>query len=373
MNIAIIDADLVGRKKHRFPNLACMKMSGHYKERGDDVTLHMSYDDLEQYDEIYLSKVFTDTNCPDEVLGLPNVHYGGTGFYFDKAPALPDEIEHHMPDYHLYNDWLESERRIWKDKGGYTDQKFHQRYDEYIDYSIGFLTRGCFRKCPFCVNQKYDHVFRASELDEFYDPSRRKICLLDDNFLGFADWKSDLQMLIDTGKPFKFKQGLDERILTDEKCEMLFSAKYEHDYVFAFDNLADKDLIISKIKMMKKHKRNRKNIKFYCFTGFDRADKWNDKFWTQDIFDLFERIEILMKHQCLPYVMRFNRYEESPYRGMYITIARWCNQPSFYKKKSLREFADMTNGTASKTYLRDFEQEFPEVSYYFDMKYSDYE
>ncbi|EOS71642.1 hypothetical protein C818_00445 [Lachnospiraceae bacterium MD308] len=26
--IAVVDADLIGRKKYRFPNLACMKLSG---------------------------------------------------------------------------------------------------------------------------------------------------------------------------------------------------------------------------------------------------------------------------------------------------------------------------------------------------------
>lgn len=34
MEIAIIDADLIGRKNHRFPNLACMKLSGWYKQQG---------------------------------------------------------------------------------------------------------------------------------------------------------------------------------------------------------------------------------------------------------------------------------------------------------------------------------------------------
>ena len=29
MKIGIIDADLLGRKKHRFPNLACEKISGY--------------------------------------------------------------------------------------------------------------------------------------------------------------------------------------------------------------------------------------------------------------------------------------------------------------------------------------------------------
>ena len=37
LKIAIIDADLISRKKHRFPNLACMKISGWHKEKGDDV------------------------------------------------------------------------------------------------------------------------------------------------------------------------------------------------------------------------------------------------------------------------------------------------------------------------------------------------
>lgn len=31
MNIGIIDADLLFRKNHRFPNLACMKISSFYK------------------------------------------------------------------------------------------------------------------------------------------------------------------------------------------------------------------------------------------------------------------------------------------------------------------------------------------------------
>ena len=49
MNIAIIDADLVGKKKHRFPNLVCMKISGYYKEQGNRVTLKLDYDNLEKW------------------------------------------------------------------------------------------------------------------------------------------------------------------------------------------------------------------------------------------------------------------------------------------------------------------------------------
>lgn len=316
MKIAIIDADLIGRKRHRFPNLACMKISAHHKAAGDTVELKTDYSGLADYDAVYLSKVFTDTPVPDEVLELKNVSYGGTGFYYDKAPCLSAAIEHQMPDYHLYNEW----------------------------------------------------VSVHSPLTEFYDPARPKICLLDDNFFGCPKWRELLSELKQQNKPFQFKQGLDERLLTVEKCAALFSSKYDGDYIFAFDNVADAKLIEEKIQLARNY--TDAVMKFYCFCGFDRNDRWDDDFWQQDIFDLLFRIEILMRNRCLPYVMRFARYTESPYRGMYVTLARWCNQPSFFKKKSLREFA-IANGTGSACYryLADFEQRFPEVTPYLDMKF----
>ena len=107
--IGIIDADLIGRKKHRFPNLVCEKISGYWKEMGYKTKLLLSYEHLEKYEAVYISKVFTDTPFPENIVETDKIHLGGTGFYFDKAPNLPDEIEHHMPDYHLYDLWIEGE------------------------------------------------------------------------------------------------------------------------------------------------------------------------------------------------------------------------------------------------------------------------
>lgn len=42
MKVAIIDADLIGRDKHRFPNLVCEKLSGYHQELGDEVELVMN-------------------------------------------------------------------------------------------------------------------------------------------------------------------------------------------------------------------------------------------------------------------------------------------------------------------------------------------
>lgn len=62
---------------------------------------------------------------------------------------------------------------------------------------------------------------------------------------------------------------------------------------------------------------------------------------------------------------------------MYITIARWCNQPSFLKKKSFREYCTEVkgNGVGSSAwrYMDEFEQKCPEIAKeYFDMKWDDY-
>lgn len=379
MKIGIIDADLLGRKKHRFPNLACEKISGYWKGKKAEVNLLKDYNWDETYDQVYISKVFTDTPIPTWVKETEKIHLGGTGFYFDKAPNLPDEIEHHMPDYHLYDEWIESEVERVKNerKDKFNEKTFRAQFKEYTDYCIGFITRGCFRKCKFCVNQKFDHVFEHSPLEEFYDKNRKKICVLDDNFLGCPNWKKLLQQLIDTGKPFKFKQGLDERLLTDEKCKMLFNAHYDGDYTFAFDNVADYDLIEKKLKMIRRYTTSQ-SIKFYVLVGFESID-------AKDIENAFKRLELLMRYKCLPYIMRYQDksrkpWQESKYRGMYVALARWGNQPSIYKKMSFRYFCEAnqalrTNKSLCATMqaLVDFEKDNPEIAKkYFDLRYEDF-
>lgn len=389
MKIGIIDADLIGRKNHRFPNLVCEKISGYWNERGEETTLVLNYDDINEYDEVYISKVFTDTPCPDYLYDEnwlkehPNVHIGGTGFYFDKAPNLPDEIEHHMPNYHLYDKWIYNEVNKAEEKYRIENKSFNKssymaQFREYLEYSIGFMTRGCFRKCPFCVNQKYDHVFKHSPLEEFYDESRKKICLLDDNFLGCPNWKEMLQQLINLGKPFKFKQGLDERLLTQEKIDMLFKSKYDGDYTFAFDNVSDYDLIKSKLQMIRKANTINNSIKFYILVGFESTDH-------KDIENCFKRIELLFMYQCLPYVMRYQNKNDTPwknskYRSLYVTIARWANQPGIVKKMSFRQFCeanqllhkDKNTLCASFKSMVEFEKEYPEIAArYFDIRFED--
>ena len=360
MRIGIIDADLLDRGT-KYPNLALMKLSSYYKQRGNTVELVESYEDIMQYDKIYLSKVFDFTYIPEEVMDNPHIVVGGSGFFGANAPALRKEIEHHMPDYDLYIDYVQ--KRL--EKG---EKRF--RYADYLDYSIGFVTRGCFRKCAFCVNKYYDQAFNHSSLSEFLDESRPYIHLLDDNFLAYSGWRSILKELEDTGKPFQFKQGLDIRLMTEEVADRLSRVRYKGDYIFAFDHIEDRELIESKLRIWRRH--TVKNTKLYVLCGYDSQDE-------QDIINIFERIHVLIRHQCLPYIMRHERYKQSKYKNMYIQLARWCNMPSWFKKLSFREYCERNNlyvkSGKSKAYkvMRAFEKEHPEIAEkYFDVSYSDY-
>lgn len=277
-----------------------MKISAWHKNRGHSVELLTDYTRVEMFDTVYVSKVFTDTAVPKHVLQLSNVVYGGTGFYYDKAEPLRYEVEHCMPDYHLYDEWVYYQL-------GSGGKKLDFKY--YTDYSIGFLTRGCFRQCEFCVNKNYKRVLAHSPIDEFFDQTRSKTCLLDDNFFGYPKWNELMCMLQDTGRKFQFKQGLDERLLTDEKCKMLFGSNYDGDYIFAFDNIDDRNLIEEKARLIRRYLKNEgQNVKFYVLCGFDRTNNYDMNFWKDDIEGLFERVFILSKYNFKPYIMRFNAF-----------------------------------------------------------------
>ena len=359
--IGIIDADLIDNgTKH--PNLALMKISAYQKEKNNSVKLLTNYDEISDYDNVFVSKVFTFTQSPKSIESLKNVKIGGTGFFIDGGKNLPNEIEHHKPDYNLYDDYINE--KISKGK----ERKY---FKDYLDYSIGFATRGCFRKCDFCVNKKYDFVFKHSPISEFLEPKRKGIYLWDDNFLGFKGWQKVLDEIEITGKPFQFRQGLDIRLLNKTKAKRFSKVKYIGDFIFAFDHIKDKQLIIKKLDLWRQF--STKTTKLYILCAYESQDEF-------DIASTFERIHILMQFGCIPYIMRFESYKTSKFKGIYTQIARWCNQPQFYKKMSFRQFCEANQfyhknpNTLCSAYkvMLDFEKKYPSIAAkYFDLRFDD--
>jgi hypothetical protein len=344
MKIGLIDSDLIGRKSQRFPNLALMKISTHFKLLKNKVVLLENYNNLDEFDNIIISKVFSDTKIPDLSKYNDKIVYGGTGFHYENAPFLPMDIEHSIPDYTLYNDFLTH--------SNIKNTKY------FTDYSIGFITRGCFRKCEFCVNKRYDKTVYWSDIEEFICHIKPKICLLDDNFLAYGKHRDILYKLIDIKKPFQFKQGLDIRLLRYDTSEILSSCKYDGDFIFAFDNIKDYNKIEHKLQMWRSY--TNKNTKFYVLTAYESQDM-------TDIKNMFSRIELLMKYNCIPYIMRYSSYKNSEFKEIYTNVARWCNQVQFYKKMSFKQFC-MAHGANSK--ISKICNKYPELNNFFDMKFN---
>ena len=186
---------------------------------------------------------------------------------------------------------------------------------------------------------------------------------------GYPHWKSIVEELIATKKSFQFKQGLDLRLMSEEKAKIFAGVKYKGDYIFAFDDLKDRELIESKLALWRKY--NNKTTKLYVLVAYENQG-------IEDIKSMFERIKILMKYQCLPYIMRYKDYKDSEFYGTYVNVARWCNQPSQFKKRSYREWVQANvevNGEncSANRYAKDLESKYPEVAeMYYDLKFTDF-
>ncbi len=379
VRIALVDADLIN-KGSRHPNLALLKIAGLLHD--NNIFFELVTDDnadISQYNHIYMSKVFTfskdpsfytNANCFDK----KKFHVGGTGYYatetnleefrkkrqedmekLSKDPFLGRlhnrygdttrkfgiDMKRQMPYYDLYLPYINS--ILDKEPDEEKRLKLRKKYKDYLDYSIGFLTRGCTRHCPFCVNKLETRVVENSKLEWFYDPRKPYVYFWDDNFFAAPKeiWKPILQELIDKKIKFQFRQGLDERQFSEspdgeEMAEMLSKATYHGDYIFAFDNWRDREIIEKSLKVWLKYNPTRPT-KFYLFCGFMQSKENISRFY-KDIWELFQRIKILMQYGCIGYVMRHEDYHNAPIDNFYVQIARWCNQPAFYKKMSFWEY-----------------------------------
>ena len=367
--VGLVDADLLCNGT-RHPNLALLKIAGYLFDNNISFELITeSNADISQYAHIYMSRVFTFTEEPAFYLNASSsekkkFHLGGTGYYANEKSVsafrkLREEdmnrlsndsflntliCKHtgkkginmavQMPYYHLYDEFIEKQVEL-----GFKRDK----YKDYLNYSIGFLTRQCFRHCPFCVNKLEDNVIPYSKLEWFHDKKRPHVYFWDDNFLAapYHVWKPALQYLIDNKISFQFRQGLDERLLAEdehgeEMAAMLGQSRYHGDFIYAFDNWKDREIIERALRIWKRN-CPKKGTKFYLFCGFMQKPDGFDKFY-RDIWELFQRIRILMQYGCVGYVMRHEDYHKSPLENIYVQIARWCNQQAFYKKMSFWEY-----------------------------------
>ena len=305
MRIGLIDVD-----KGTYPNLVLMKLSAYHKEQGDEVEWYVPFTD--RYDRVYLSKVFSFTPDYDLCINADEVVRGGSGYaikmengkevfdHYKNAP-LPSYIEHIYPDYSLYPNNNST--------------------------AYGFLTRGCPRGCGFCIvgEKEGRKSVKVADLNEFWK-GLKNIVLYDPNFLACKEWKNLLEQLEASSALIDFNQGLDIRMMTEEKAEMLSRLRMKEIH-FAWDRYEDKEMILPKFKMFHEITSNK-------FRAKDAIVMTIVNYSTTFEQDL-DRIYTLRDIGYWPYVMV---YDKAHCDRKYRSLQRWVNNRYVFDK--VKRFED---------------------------------
>ena len=122
------------------------------------------------------------------------------------------------------------------------------------DHAIGFLTRGCIRKCPWCIVPKKEGGIRPYRAwNEVKRIDSRNIVFMDNNVLA-CDWGIE-QMADMIGKDVRidFNQGMDARLITPEVAEIISRLKWIRFVRMSCDTDAMLDTVLDKIDLLKRH------------------------------------------------------------------------------------------------------------------------
>lgn len=311
MRIGLIDVD-----GHNFPNIPLMKLSAWHKQQGDSVEWYIPVIHgfpAPPMDKVYMSKVFSFTPDYQDFINAREVIKGGSGYcietvdgkevyHSERDKELLPEIEHIYPDYGLYPELCK-------------------------DTAYGFLTRGCPRGCDFChVEAKEGRCsYKVADLSEFWR-GQKNIVLCDPNLIACKDWKELLQQLINSKARININQGIDIRIMTEEKAEMIKQLRVDSVH-FAWDQYEDKDTIVPKFRMFKEitgWKARKTSV--FVLTNFNTTIE-------QDL----ERIYTLRDMDYDPYVMIYNKQNTKGSDTVRL-LQRYVNNRKIFK--TIKRFED---------------------------------
>ena len=260
MNVALVDVD-----GHNFPNLALMKLSAWHKAQGDSVEWYSPL--FSRPDKIYASKVFTFTqDYTDYAPHHPEPIRGGTGY--DATVKLPDAVERMSPDRSIYPQY---------------------------NYSVGFLTRGCIRNCPWCIVPKKEGKLCEVDDIERIAAGRKEVVLLDNNFLAASPVfvKEQLAKAARLKLKIDFNQGLDARLVTPENARLLAACKWRKYIRFSCDTVTMIEPIRRAVSLLRETGFKRE---IFCYM------------LVQDIADAEIRLRALVDLKVTPFAQPYRNF-----------------------------------------------------------------
>ena len=309
MNVNLIDFD------GKIPNLALMKASAYFKQYGDSVSLNANEG---HFDIVFCSVLFSWNREKADMLHAinPDIIFGGTGWNI--KTTLPKEIEVCKPDYDLYTaDFLYP--RI---KGIMKQATKMDKAHALVDAGIGFTSRGCIRKCGFCVvPEKEGDLHPDTDIKNIINPRSKNIILLDNNILADPNALEKLHELRDRKLTVDFTQGLDIRLMTPELAKALSEIKHMRSLHYAWDLIQSEQQVFRGIDVLSKFVSRSRHMCF-CLAGYNTTPEEDDY-----------RFRKLTEAKVDPYIMVYNHAGDLRLKHW----ARWVNG-RIYKVCSFNEY-----------------------------------
>lgn len=249
--------------------------------------------ELNKYDRVYSSKVFTFTPVngylPDDTIR------GGTGYgIYD---GLPEDVEHVCPDYDLYG----------------------------TSYSMGFLTRGCIRQCPWCFVPRKEGGIRAhADVTEFL--RHRDVVLLDNNVLAHEHGLTQIEKMASLGVRVDFNQGLDARLIDDATARLLGKLKWLNPLRLACDTSAMIPHITKAAQHLRWHNVTPRRYFCYCLV--------------QDVQEAIERVRFLKGIDVDPFCQPFMDEQGTEPTQEQKAFARWVNMKAEFKSRTWEDYKE---------------------------------
>jgi hypothetical protein len=297
-----------------------MRLSSYHKSLGDSVTFSKGKKPSvpANTDKIYISCIYKknkkhvdtliDSLANEYTDNPPEIDAGGSGY--DITKVLPLDVEACSPDYSIYPE---------------------------NDSSYGFSSRGCVRRCGFCIVKDKEGSYRRTDHPEkWHNPSFSQITFLDNNILSDPEYFFELtDWCLSKGLTIRFLSGYDIRLLTPEIAARLHKIRKHHTLSFAWDNIGDEAIIREKIELLRSsgfsHSDLRAYVQLYVYVDNDSDEEYESGVY---------RCRELKKLNCNTFVM----YNTDNKKSKRIAgLQRWANRKHIFWDIDIDDYRKRNN------------------------------
>lgn len=298
MNILLVEPAYYSK----FPPLGLLKLGSYYRSRGDKVKLVHGQEENAKFtpDRIEITSLFTYAWKPvHEAIDYyhskypeAKIHLGGI-----YASLMPERLNNSYPFADIHIGLFEKADKYLPAYDLLEEVDCWNKWDS----TIVFTSRGCIRNCPYCVVPKLEgHARRVVDnIERYVYPGHKRIILWDNNFFALPDWKKALRQLQDTGLSVDFNQGIDCRLIDEEKATMIADIRTPI-IRMAFDKPEEKEAIKKAVKVFNKHGIYGRKIFVYVLYNFYEELAGGDH-----PIEFFDRIQTIADLGCVSYPMRY--------------------------------------------------------------------